>query len=181
MSKRKVRLVILCEDLQQEVFARTFFLNCGFERRKIISRPYPAGKGAGEQWVLGHYLQEVQEYRRRSSEAVCLAVIIDADPAQTVPQRLTQFDQLLASDGRQRRQPAERIAIFVPKRNIETWIHYLMGTAVEEESAYPKFSHREGDCKPHVEKLVHEICPIGLPGDAPSSVLAACQELQRIL
>ena len=181
MVNREVRLVILCEDLQQEVFARTFFLRRGFERRKIRSKVNPKGKGSGEQWVRECYPLEVQAYRRKNAENVCLAVITDADLTHTVQERLHQLDKVLETSGHEKRQPHERIAIFTPKRNIETWIHYLMtGVTEDEETEYPHFRGNEGRCKSYVEKLVEEICPKGLPEDAPPSLQAACQELQRI-
>ena len=120
------------------------------------------------------YPQEVRTYRSKSTYlSTLLAVVIDAD-THTVEQRLAQLDTALT------RQDDEKIAIFVPKRNIETWTHYLMGEAVDEETAYSKLA-REGQCKPHIKRLVEEICPSGLPEDAPPSLHAACDELQRIL
>jgi len=156
MSKRRVQLVIVCEDLQQEVFARHFFIKRGFNRRTIrIQRP-PTGKGSGEQGVRQQYPKEVRTYRRKRHHlTIKLAVVIDADPNFSVQQRQDQLDEALEADGQKIRLPDEQIAIFVPKRNIETWIHYLMGATVDEETTYPKLSH-ESECKPYVEKLVEE-------------------------
>jgi len=181
MPKRQAQLIIVCEDLQQEVFARHFFLKRGFDRRKIRSAIHPKGKGSGEQGVRRQYPQEVRTYRRKHHYlAINLAVFIDADPNVTVRQRKAELDGALKADGQETRQPDEQIAVFVPKRNIETWIHYLMGETVDEETAYTKFRH-ESECKPYVEKLAEEICPAGLPEDAPPSLCIACEELQRIL
>ena len=180
MARRRVRLVILCEDRQQEVFARKFFLSRGFHHREIDPKTAPRGKGSAEQFVREQYALEVRTWRKKSTYlSILLAVVIDAD-TYTVQQRLTQFDDTLKNSSQQPRQPDEKIAIFVPKRNIETWIHYLMGEAVDEESVYPKLGH-ESDCKPYVEKLVEDICPTGLPDDAPPSLHIACDELKRIL
>jgi hypothetical protein len=131
MAKHPVQLVILCEDLQQEVFARHFFLKYGFDYRKIrIQRPL-SGKGSGEQGVRKQYPQEVRTYRCKSHHlGIKVAVLIDADPSSTVQQRLSQLDKALEADGQAKRQPDEQIAIFVPKRNIETWIHYLKGVTM---------------------------------------------------
>ncbi len=181
MAKPRVQLVIVCEDLQQEVFARHFFLKRGFNRRTIRSKIHPKGKGSREQGVCRQYPKEVRTYRRKKHHlAINLAVVIDADPRFTVQQRLHQLDEVLETDGQETRQADEQIGIFVPKRNIETWIHYLMGETVDEETAYPKLS-RESECKPYVEKLVEEICSSGLPEDASPSLHTACEELQRII
>jgi hypothetical protein len=177
MARRRVRLVILCEDRQQEVFARKFFLSRGFHHRELEFKTAPGGKGSAEQFVREQYPLEVKTYRRKSTylSSILLAVIIDAD-VYTVEQRINQLE--ITSE--QQRLPHEKIAIFVPKRNIETWIHYLMGESVDEESVYPKMG-RESDCKPYVEKLVENICPTGLPNGAPPSLYLACDELERIL
>ena len=40
-------LVVLCEDRQQEVFARRFLERCGVIPKRIRYRTCPRGKGAG--------------------------------------------------------------------------------------------------------------------------------------
>ena len=181
MSRQGMRLVILCEDLQQEVFARPFFFRRGFHRHKIQIIRNSNAKGSAEQFVRTYYAQEVRAYRSKSTYlSRGLVVVIDAD-TYTVEQRLKQLDSALEATGQPKRQPNEKMAIFVPKRNIETWIHYLMGESVDEASAYSKFSGHERKCKSYVDELVKKICPVGLPEDAPPSLHAACEELQRIL
>lgn len=177
-----MRLIILCEDLQQEVFARQFFMSRGFRRHELDFKRSLSGKGSGEQYVRKRYVKEVISYRRKSTyiKSIALVAIIDAD-TYSVQQRLKQLDSALEDNGQAKRQSHEKIAIFVPKRNIETWIHYLMGKDVNEDSAYSKFSAHESRCKPLVKKLAEEICPVGLPQDAPSSLQTACKELARIL
>lgn len=174
MSKRQAQLVILCEDRQQEVFARHFFIRYGFHRRKIRSNVCPKGRGAGEQYVRETYRPEVIAYRAKNYLNICLAVVIDADK-KTVDERFQQLEGTINPT----RQPDERIAIFIPKRNIETWIHYLQGQTVDEEQRYPKLE-REGDCKPYADDLVDR-CRQKQLEDAPLSLLAARSELQRIL
>jgi hypothetical protein len=51
MSRRKVAMVILCEDRQQEVFARHYLIQCGVPRAKIRTNICPKGKQAGDQYV----------------------------------------------------------------------------------------------------------------------------------
>jgi hypothetical protein len=180
MARRRIQLLILCEDLQHEVFARRFFQRHGFQHWQLDFNTAPKGKGAGEQYVREQYRQEVKSYRSRSTHvSIALAVVIDAD-THTVAQRLNQLDSELADDNQPKRQVGEKIAVFIPKRNIETWIHYLRGQPVDETTAYPKLS-RESECKPDVDKLVNEICRDEFPSDAPPSLHTACDELQRIL
>lgn len=178
MNRRQVTVTILCEDRQQEVMARYFLQKRGFTKpfRVIIC---PKGKQSGEQYVRQNYAREVKAYRSQSNyRSVCLVVVIDADRYKVVD-RLNQLNEALEDDSQERRQDSEKIALFVPKRNIETWIHYLQGEQIDEENAYPKLP-RESDCKPFVEKLADH-CRSGLDRDAPPSLQTACGEWQRIL
>jgi hypothetical protein len=180
MSQRRVQIVVLCEDRQQEVFARYFLKKRGFTgliRAKIC----PSGSQSGEQYVRTQYPVEVRAYRQNKNRvAIGLVVLIDADTA-TLQERLNQLASVLSEDSQQNRQSDEAIAIFVPKRNIETWIHYLQGELVNEEDAYAKFHNNEAVCKPHVENLADRCCSQNLPEDAPPSLQIACGELQRLL
>lgn len=186
MTQNRVQIVILCEDLQQQVFAYHFLKKRGFNinPKNITIRTSPKGKGAGERFVIKHYAAEVKEYRRKNHRSGMLVVLIDADTA-TVKATLKELDNALIENSQELRHPDEKIAIFVPKRNIETWIHYLQtGEVVEEEgekSKYPKFSKNEAICKPGVEQLANQCSQGSLDENAPPSLQAACGELQRIL
>ncbi len=185
MTQNRVQIVILCEDLQQQVFAYHFLKKRGFNinPKNITIRTSPTGKGAGEQFVRKHYAAEVKEYRRKNYRSGMLVVLIDADTT-TVRATLRELDNALIENSQELRKPDEKIAIFVPKRNIETWIHYLRtGEVIEEEekSKYPKFPKNEAICKPGVEQLANQCSQGSLDENAPPSLQAACEELQRIL
>ena len=121
MSQRRAQIVILCEDRQQELFARHFLKTRGFSglfRANIC----PLGSQSGEQYVRTQYPTEVKAYRQnRNRVSIGLVVFIDADTS-TLQERLNQLAHALSEDSQQNRQSAEAIAIFIPKRNIETWI-----------------------------------------------------------
>lgn len=174
----RIRAVILCEDRQQEVFARTFLEAVGITPFRILIGP--PGKGAGEQYVRKNYPQNVQTFRSKfpAQPNTCLVVMTDSDVLETI-QRLEILDKELQQSGLPKREPKERIGIFIPKRNIETWIHFLMGETVNEEDEYQKLK-KESICKPFVEDLARNRRN-PLPDDAPPSVCAACNELDRIL
>ncbi|WP_251958688.1 hypothetical protein [Nostoc commune] len=176
----------MCEDLQQQVFAYHFLKKRGFNinPKNVTIRTFSAGKGAGEQFVRKHYAAEVKEYRRKNYRSGMLVVLIDADTA-TVKATLKELDNALIKNSQELRKADEKIAIFVPKRNIETWIHYLRtGKVVEEEgekSKYPKFPKNEAICKPGVEQLANQCSQGSLDENAPPSLQTACEELQRLL
>ncbi|GJD19536.1 hypothetical protein RIVM261_044920 [Rivularia sp. IAM M-261] len=180
MSQRRVQIVILCEDRQQEVFARYFLKKRGFNglfRANIC----PPSSQSGEQYVRTQYPVEVKAYRQnRNRVSIGLVVFIDADTS-TPQDRLDWLARTLAEYSQQIRQPDEAIAIFVPKRNIETWIHYLQEESVNEEDTYSKFPNAEASCKPYVENLAEQCRSQKLPKEAPESLQLACRELQHLL
>lgn len=171
-------VVVLCEDLQQAVFARTYLVERGILRKRIRIIPLP-GEGAGESFVRREYPGEVRAYRKNARQKTLgLVVMIDAD-THSVEKRCQEMDRLLQEAGMLARQPAERIGVFIPRRNIETWIYFLQGQSVDEEAAYPKFRKNESVCKPYVTTLAQNYRQ-PLSDHAPASLKAACRETARI-
>jgi hypothetical protein len=182
MTQNRVQLVVLCEDRQQEIFALNFLNNRGFELdfKNVQVNKSPKGRGSGERYVINNYPKEVRAFRRKNYRSGMLVVVIDADKA-TVTETLKELDNALIQNSLELRQPNEAIAIFIPKRNIETWIHYLQSETVNEIDAYSKFNKNESICKPYVEQLANK-CKKGiLDENTPPSLQVACGELQRIL
>lgn len=183
MPKRSVEVVILCEDRQQEVFMRYWLEKKGFNPRKFRVKRSPGGKGAGEQFVRTQYPVEVLTQRRKASYSpmgLSLVVAVDAD-ILTVDARQQALDRQLEIATQSKRQLDEKIALLIPKRNIETWIYHLRGHNVDEETAYPKFSKEESNCKADVENLAMADPQNPLVVNAPPSLQAAITELQRLL
>jgi hypothetical protein len=94
MTHKQTQIVILCEDRQQEIFARKYFEARGINRRKITPIICPSGKQSGEQYVRERYTEEVKTFRRKQRENRALVIVIDAD-TQSVTNRLKQLDQQL--------------------------------------------------------------------------------------
>ncbi len=161
------KIVVLCEDRQQEVFARHFLVACGIEKRRIYPDISPKGTGSGEGYVRNEYPRHVISYRRIKNQMnAALVVLTDADQLE-VEERLRALASVLTSQGLPDRSPDERIGIFVPKRHIETWIYYLMGEEVNEEDVYPHFQE-PSVCKSSVQELL------------PTSVINLCRTLRRL-
>ena len=162
----------MCEDKQHESFFRRLLTASGFPRHKITVRKYPSGKGAGEKHVRDKFPIEVRQHRRRATHMLCcLLAVADADK-RSVDQRHAELWGALTPA----RSADERIAVFIPKRNIETWIHYLLGKGpVDEETAYTKLA-RPSECHPGVDRLVELArghAQEGLPDDCPPSLRRA--------
>jgi hypothetical protein len=176
---RYTQVVILCEDLQQEVFARTYLVERGIPSARIRTVPLPQ-EGAGISFVRMQFPQEVISYRKLAKKKnLALVVMIDADE-HSVEDRYAEFDRLLREQGLSLRVPDERIGIFIPRRNIETWIYYLEQGSVNEITVYPHLRQHEGDCKPNVRQFARDHHK-PLPDNAPTSLKRACEELPRII
>ena len=175
MSMRRVRIVLLCEDSQHEAFARRFLKGMGWNTRELRVEKSPSASGAAEQWVRERFPIELRIYRKRKPLAAStLIAMIDAD-SKNVQDRINEFQKECKSHQVPFRTRDEAVAIVVPKRNIETWIHYLKGEGVNEEDTYSKLD-RERGCKPAADNLVKFCTSTGLAADAPSALLAACDE-----
>ncbi len=176
MSTRRVQIVLLCEDSQHDVFMRRFLQKMGWNNRSLKPKISPSGEGSAEQWVREQFLNELIIYRERQAKAAsALIVMIDAD-LLTLRDRIKDFQNECASQSIPFRRATEAVAIAIPKRNIETWIHFLNGTQVNEETPYSKLA-RESDCWPAVDNLVQR-CNTGAQAvDAlPDSLKSACTE-----
>lgn len=178
---RKVQLVLLCEDRQQEAFARRFLEKAGWSTRRLRVELGPPGRGSAEQFVRARFPKELRAYRvNRHRVAEALIVMVDGDN-KGVGARIAELDRACQADGLEARQPDERVAIFVPTWCIETWIAYLSGLNVDEsKDDYPRLE-RPGECREHVNRL-HEMCRRSeLRQPSPPSLDAACEEYRSRL
>ena len=60
MIKRRVSVVFLCEDKQQEYFLRHFFVEMGWPKRELYFETGPSGKGAASGWVIQNFPTQLQ-------------------------------------------------------------------------------------------------------------------------
>ena len=89
MIKRRVRVVFLCEDKQQEYFLRHFFVEMGWPKRELYFETGPSGKGAASGWVIQNFPTQLQAYRQRKNKAAsALVVMVDADDDRSEERRV---------------------------------------------------------------------------------------------
>ena len=175
MSTRRVKIVLLCEDSQHEAFIRRFLKGMGYNTRELRVEKSPSGRGAADHYVRNTFPKELKAYRDRSHRAAsALIAMIDAD-GNEVQGRISELKQECQSEGVLFRGPDEAVAIAVPKRNIETWIHHLNGEQVNETDRYSKLGIERG-CKPAVRKLLQLCRSTGLKEGAPPALVTACDE-----
>ena len=108
-----------------------------------------------------------------------MVVVVDADAGSTRDRRV-QLEAACKEAGVTRPRPVDPVVVLVPRRNIETWFHFLAGREVDETTRYPRL-RREGDCKPLADRL-YKMCHERqqLPDDAPPSLLEACREYPKL-
>lgn len=163
MSRTRITsLLILAEDELTYRFLRRYChlaLGVGPSRiRSVFSRAV-SGKGAGEKAVRDQYPAEVRALRsyngKNASAAVRLVVHVDADN-YTVFHRHDQLAQALRGVREPVRAANEMIAIVVPKRHTETWIHGLAGEASDEAFEESDWEKRDYRNKLPYKNLVEE-------------------------
>ncbi len=181
MSKRQSQVILLCEDKQQRTFVERLLKQLTF-KNKIRPLPLPAGRGAGEQYVRQNYATQVQELRRRTGQLqLGLVVVVDADTYEVVDRERQLADEL-KSAGLSSRAADERVIHFIPKRNIMTWIEFLLRKQqVNETDTYPELKGRERECQPAIDRLVEIFRSNKLPENCPASLVTALTaELPRL-
>ena len=181
VARRNVQYVIVCEDRQHEVFVRRFLKKMGVikNNRSLRIEKAPVGRGAADKFVLDRYVTELKAARQAHVDRKWI-ILLDGDKFG-VASRLRQLKHACEQKGVQARSAADRVAVFIPTWNIETWLAYLGGEDVDEERRdYPKLA-QESDCKEHVAELA-AMCRNGqLRQPAPASLRAACREYENQL
>ncbi|MFP5268983.1 hypothetical protein [Coleofasciculus sp.] len=192
----KPEVIILCEDIDHERFIRQYLICCGFEDRKIKNFPNVKGRKVNNNndFVIKHYAPLVKSYRSKNFQNRAIVVMIDTD-TNSINDILRSLhialDEQEGKLNRDPRLPNEKIAIFVPARNIETWFYYISierncdeRTDYKNSPAIRKWNRidlRIDLAKSSAKKLSREICPQGLDSNALSSLHHACDELRRLL
>jgi len=173
---------VLCEDLQAWVFVRRMLITLGYESHRIRVLPYPAdGRGSGEQHVRERYADELGRHRSRAARTrAALVVHVDADRV-TVQERHAALDLTLHQKGVAPRSAQDMVAILVPKRAIETWIHFLLdGPPVDEQTSYEKYAY-PSDAWPAADAFATHVRARTEPASAPASLLPGLTEARRVL
>ncbi len=170
------KITILCEDLQQACFVRRFLLNRGWGRDDLREPPRRQGQGSGEQYVRERFPDELKAYRRKANHLRNgLVVVIDAD-TKSVADRIRDFETACKDKAVEPRQKNDKVLYVIPKRNIETWLAYLRGEKVDEDTEKKRLKHgNESDCHPDVDKL-DAMCKKGELATAPPPSLERCCE-----
>lgn len=171
MSNRNAQVCILCEDTTHFHFARKYLELMGFNSRNIIPRHNPKGRstGSGAVFVKENYKKELKAFHSKSRLSYILVVMIDDDTK----------DHLANLGKTYLPNTTEKILLFSPSRNIESWFHFIEGNAVDETEDYKRL-YQQAEPSKFAKKLKQNICSVSLPNDAPRSLHHACAELNRL-
>jgi hypothetical protein len=177
---RRVKVFILCEDLQSGTLLRQYLRGRGFNPRSIQVDSPPASAGCGSQWVRERYARAVRVNRSRHV-AEALVVHIDADN-HSVGERHAELARALAATEQPPRTEGEAIALVVPRWETETWLHHCLGRegVHEEHRAYPKFSNPYAAATPTAEVLLACVRNVASPPPNLPSMASAVVELARL-
>jgi hypothetical protein len=178
---RNAQVFILCEDTVHYHFTRKYFELLGFDNRKIRGDYNPKGRstGSGAEFVINRYEKEVKAFLSKATYLnYILVVVIDNDTRDNI-RHLHQKHTPMAN---------EAILIFSPNRNIESWFCFIDtgDVTIEIPDEHGKIKdyapHYKKGSKPteFAKKLKEEICINGLPTNAPTSLVKACNELNRL-
>ncbi len=184
MSKQreKIQIVVVCEDNAHAVLIRNYLDRIGYNRRKLRFMTNPSGRGAGEQFVRKTYPSELDQYRKRNPQYWRLVVVIDADVNPTLYREQQLADEAVAH-GLAPRQKGEGVVHLIPKRNVETWVHQLLGQPADEGTDYKLRYTKQPEnayCRPAAEALASLVRDVNRQPDLPSLVVAV-QELREKL
>ena len=160
-------------------FIRRFLMNRGWTRYDLYERVAPAGAGSGEQWVRERLPSELKAYRSKCNHLRNgLIAVVDADTSD-VADRIGELDRACDGQSVPRRGREERVLFVVPKRNIETWLAYLRGETVDEDTIYGKYEF-ESLCHPDADSL-DRMCKSGqLERNPPASLERSLRGIPRV-
>lgn len=143
--KRGIRIVIVVEDSMLDRFCRTALRGLGYHKREIRVEMAPPGKGSAKQWTDARLAIEVATIRTRPYQK--LAVLVGSDVDELAwHDRVRQLTDALEAAELAPRGTDERIAWWLPKWSVETWLLHFAGEKVDEATRY-KHKVKSPDCK----------------------------------
>lgn len=179
MSRGGVRITILCEDKQHEVFIRRFFRTGGWAVRDLTPIVSPSGRGSAEQFVRNRFPRELAALRSKRGQNVYLVVMIDGDESG-MARRKASLGAACNEQGVDPPGVSDNVLICVPTWNIETWLAYLDGETVDETKKDYRRLPRESECQPMINQLVEMCRDRRLRTPAPTSLDDACTSYRRV-
>ena len=131
----RYQYMILCEDAQMNGFIRAFLKCSDINAHKRRTIAIPAGDGCGEQHVRKRLPQEIKILHSNNFLKLALIVCIDADK-YSYEERKRVLIESAKKSGCMSELEEEMVLIWIPKREIETWVAYFNGENPDEETSF---------------------------------------------
>ncbi|MCF8345878.1 MAG: hypothetical protein K9G38_01595 [Bacteroidales bacterium] len=163
------QIIILCEDRAHHHFIKGYCKAAGIPARHIImTYTCPPGQQSAEQWVRERFEQTLITFRskHRQGRKICLIVMIDAD-RYTPEERKEQLQENL------KRKSGEPIGIFVPARNIQSWMAWLDGELSDEQTDYKQRYQKNipnSEYGRRLRRACGQDCQTELPGSLQDAI-----------
>lgn len=177
----------LCEDRAQEKPIRAWLEELGYNpRREVRFEAHPEasqGKTRNRAWVEQNYPILMKQQRSRAPRMQCsLVVCLDADVHGVVDVEQAMDARLVNAQANPLpRGQSENVALLIPNRNIETWLLFLAGQAVNETQDFKTFARSvDLDATPKQFALMATGKTARLPAEPPSLQHALDDECPRI-
>ena len=178
----KMHVTVLCEDIAHYDFIRTYLTELGVQPRNVKRNPKAHNNGT----VKSQYPKAMTSLPKQDRNKKYFLIVMTDSDNMTFEEKQAEFDGVAAR--------SERTLRFFPTRNIESWLYFIDSGNTDAETLEiskstqgsikleaPDFkSQYRKKASQFSKKLKLEICPNGLPEDAPASLLDACQELKRL-
>ncbi len=139
-------------------------------------------EGAGRNTCVTSMAKEVRGCRSALGKraSALLIVVVDAD-TKTTASRAAQLSDALDAAEEEKLSATEPVVVLIPKRNVETWIRALLGSAVDEITDYKKPVPTSAEIKNSADELYKYTRPSAqLPAGYPSSLTQSIPEWRKI-
>lgn len=166
----KPQIIILCEDKAHYHFMKGYCEAAGWKSRQLFPDLCPPGSQSAEQWVRQRFEQTLRSFRSMHGQGrnICLMIMIDADRFSP-EERKSQLQQNI------QRESNEPVGIFVPKRNIQSWMAWIDGNYTNEDTDHKNAYQKKSPNSLYGKKL-RAICIKPNSKELPPSVQDACRE-----
>lgn len=177
-------IILLAEDVRQrKIIQRYLTKKRGYSHHciRVIVPNTLKGETAGLTFIRTQFPDQVEALRTYlKKRSTILIVVADADN-ETVEDRVQDLDKRLIDAQKPARKSGEPILFVIPRRNVETWMHFLEGNAVDESTDYKSRCSNANNGE-FARKFADFAYPIqNWPADCPDSLRRTCQtELPRI-
>ena len=170
---------VRCEDKQTECYIRFLLEEQGIDvKRKMRVLPFAPGDCA-EAFVRKNIPEDIKRCRALNFRRVCLIVVIDAD-RYTCEERMRMIVNDLTQQN-MRIEQNDSLMLWIPRRNIESWIKHFREGITDEEKDYDHFLRgNEASCKLEAHQMSKALNDNTLVKSQMSSLRVAQKEYNKV-